>query len=237
MEHRKRLGLAIYEFIWCIDKVTKEIPESGGKQDGIVLGGAPVKVGQIAKDLGEDARVARRNLVSLAGEGYITRTRTPYGFSIKVRNSQKFKIWGERVDKSVQSDGIESGQKCPERVDKSVRNKEDHARNHAVKETQQKALRAELWNLLGIRPEEMPPLFREHAEQLYAGRNGDSATGFVGALMEGWKALGLGKHPPVLAQAAKRIREEAKNPAPAPIRPLPEMPFQKKKVGQCQPKN
>jgi hypothetical protein len=145
LEHRKRLGLAIYEFIWCIDKVTKEhATDSDGKSDGLVLGGASVKLQQIAKDLGEDYRTAQRNMDLLESENYITRKRTAYGFSVMVHNSRKFKIWGNRVDKSVQSgsgesgqmcpvSGVETGQKCPERLDRSVRNKEDHAVDHAVK--------------------------------------------------------------------------------------------------------
>ena len=79
----------------------------------------------------------------------------------------------------------------------------------------------------------MPPAFRELCEQLYAARNGQPLSEFVGACMDGWEALGGGKHPRAFVQAANRIREQEKNPPPAAIKPLPEMPFQTKKVGQC----
>jgi hypothetical protein len=95
----------------------------------------------------------------------------------------------------------------------------------------------ELWNLIGVSPQKMPPAFRELCEQLYAQKNGQPLAEFVGVCMDGWQALGGTRQPREFVHAANRIREQGKNPAPAPIRPLPEMPFQEKKVGQCQAKN
>ena len=86
LEHRNRLGLAIYEFIWCIDKVTRESPaDDAGKSDGVVLGGACVKLKDIARDLEEDYRTVQRNMDLLESENYITRKRTAYGFSIRIQ--------------------------------------------------------------------------------------------------------------------------------------------------------
>lgn len=238
LEHRRRMKSALWEFTWCIDKITEE-DENGV---GWVFGKAPVRAGQIAEDLDEDEKTARENLARLSREKFIIRRRTPYGFVIGVSNSRKFGIWKAReTGEKARSDG-RKGPFSPEETTgltgEKARNKEDAA------VTQQEDAAAEppardagVWNLLGFQPEEMPSLFRESAEQLYAKKNGQPLAEFVGALMEGWKALGLGKHPPLLAQAAKRIREEARNPVPAPIKSLPDLPFQEKKVGQCQTRN
>jgi hypothetical protein len=100
LEHRKRLGSAIWEFLWCLDKITAE-------KDGIgfVWHGAPVKARQVAADLQEEERLARCNLQKLQRQGYVQLRRTPYGQVIEVPNSFKFGIWGEqkRTDNSGQS--------------------------------------------------------------------------------------------------------------------------------------
>src|ERR1700730_120180 len=75
--HRKKIGPAIWEFLWCIDRVTRD--ENG---EGIVLGGAPVTVGKMARELGEHPNSARSHLDDLEKERYIVRTRTPYGYTI-----------------------------------------------------------------------------------------------------------------------------------------------------------
>jgi hypothetical protein len=87
-EHAGRIGEALWEFLWCIDKVTKE-------RDGVglVLGGAPVKLERIATDLSCGKETARRHFKKLEKEGYIRTRRTPYGQVIEVLNSRKFGIW------------------------------------------------------------------------------------------------------------------------------------------------
>jgi hypothetical protein len=67
---------------------------------------------------------------------------------------------------------------------------------------------------------------------LYATRNGQPISEFVGLCMDVWESRG-NKIPPRFARAAAEIREHEKNPPPAAIKPLPEMPFQTKTVGQC----
>ena len=100
LEHRKRLGSAIWEFLWCLDKITTE-------KDGIgfVWHGAPVKARQVAADLQEEERLVRCNLQKLQRQGYLRLRRTPYGQVIEVPNSFKFGIWGEqkRTDNLAQS--------------------------------------------------------------------------------------------------------------------------------------
>src|ERR1700684_707207 len=96
-EHYGRIGDALWEFLWCIDAITKE-------KDGIglVLGGSPVKLKRIVADLRADRETVRRHLKTLAIENYIRVTRTPYGQIIEVLNSKKFEIWRkEKPQKTV----------------------------------------------------------------------------------------------------------------------------------------
>jgi DNA-binding MarR family transcriptional regulator len=104
--HTQKIENALWEFIWLINKVTKE--ENGS---GLVLKGKPIKVEEISEDLKRTYKTVWRNLKKLETGGYINLKRCPYGFVITVNNSKKF---AERVDKNVQS-----------RYDKNVQNKED----------------------------------------------------------------------------------------------------------------
>ncbi len=93
-EHFCRIDSALWEFAWCIDRVTEE-----KRGVGIVLGGAPVKLEAIAADLnGSRKETIRMHLRSLEKEGYIRRRRTPYGHVIEVLNSRKFGIWKRQTD-------------------------------------------------------------------------------------------------------------------------------------------
>lgn len=231
LEHRKRLGLAIYEFIWCIDKVTQESPtENEGKSDGLVLGGACVKIKDIARDLNEGYRTARRNLDLLESENYITRKRTAYGFSIRVRNSKKFKIWGNRVARSGQSEGkengqkwpvstLESGQKWPLRVDKSGRNKEDHAVDHAVEETQQVAASPSNeplnpWKALGSDLPMGSPRFQKVFEHYFVTRNGNLLSDAMERTIQAANKRGV-KVPPPFFDAKREVERREAEATPA----------------------
>jgi hypothetical protein len=89
LEHREKIGSAIWEFLWCVDRVTVE--KNGV---GFVLGGQPVKIKRISDEVpGSDIETVRLHLESLEREKYIRRLRTPYGYKIEVLNSRKFGIW------------------------------------------------------------------------------------------------------------------------------------------------
>jgi len=82
-DHRKKIGPAIWEFLWCIDKTTKEITEDG-RNWGLVYSGKPVTCEVIAQEYGINERTIRRNLERLETEGYIKIIRAPYGLIIHV---------------------------------------------------------------------------------------------------------------------------------------------------------
>jgi hypothetical protein len=81
-EHKRKIGSAVWEFMWCLDKITRV----DAKGMGWVLGGKPVKLHEIG--MGHD-NTTSRNLAKLEEEGYLVVTRTPYGLSIKVCKAKK----------------------------------------------------------------------------------------------------------------------------------------------------
>jgi DNA-binding transcriptional ArsR family regulator len=82
-DHRERIGIALWEFLWCLDKITK-IDDKG---TGWVLGGKPINLAEVGLGMSEDT--VSRNLHKLEEEGYIKLIRTPYGISIRVSKAKK----------------------------------------------------------------------------------------------------------------------------------------------------
>lgn len=81
-EHKKKMGSAVWEFMWCLDKMTR-IDDKGR---GVVLGGKPIKLEEIG--MGHD-NTTSRNMHKLEDEGYITTTRTPFGMVIYINKPKK----------------------------------------------------------------------------------------------------------------------------------------------------
>lgn len=100
-EHQKKMGSAVWQFMWCLDKLTV-INEDG---EGKVLGGKPINLSDIS---GASIRTNSRNLNKLEKLGYIKLIHTPYGISIRVFKSKKI-FQKQGLDKS----GV------PKRSDKS----------------------------------------------------------------------------------------------------------------------
>jgi DNA-binding MarR family transcriptional regulator len=88
-QHKEHIGPALWEFLWLISKTTKEIEEDG-ETLGIVLGGIPIKIADIANEIGSSERTVKRNLARLKEYGYLETLRTPHGEVYKVRKSKKF---------------------------------------------------------------------------------------------------------------------------------------------------
>lgn len=83
--HRAKMGSAVWEFMWFIDKVTKV----DNKGMGWVLGGKPIKLEDMAKDLETHYMTISSNITKLEKAGYIKKIRTPYGLSIRVVQAKK----------------------------------------------------------------------------------------------------------------------------------------------------
>ncbi|MDQ0658793.1 hypothetical protein [Paenibacillus sp. W2I17] len=95
-DHYKNIGNAIWLFLWCISSTTKEIEEEETVW-GVVLGGKPMKLSEIAGYFGVNDKTVSRWMDALEQHQYINVTRAPRGLILKVRNSKK------RSDRNVQS--------------------------------------------------------------------------------------------------------------------------------------
>jgi hypothetical protein len=125
-EHYDRIGDAIWEFLWCIDKVTVE-------RDGVgmVLGGAPVKLEKIVAELkGSRKETVRLHFKRLVTEKYLMMRRTPYGQVIGVLNSKKFDIWKrkEKPQGTVSGDDSPTQEKREKRVSLPPEKRENRVR-------------------------------------------------------------------------------------------------------------
>ena len=112
-EHKKRIGPALWEFLWCIDRVTSESGQDGQKS-GIVLGGSPVSYSDVAKDLGVGKSTVKRNFERLEEEKYIDLKRTPYGHIITVNKSKKWSAKNSTGKSAKNGTSAESGTESAE---------------------------------------------------------------------------------------------------------------------------
>jgi hypothetical protein len=90
-DHRKRMGSAVWEFMWLLDKITSVSEEGIGK----VLGGRPIKLKEFGTGIVEPN--ISLNLTKLTEEGYINVIHAPYGLVITVNKARK--IFNQKSDK------------------------------------------------------------------------------------------------------------------------------------------
>ncbi len=123
-EHYKKIGNAIWLFLWCISSTTSE-KEKDGVVWGIVRGNQPHKLSDLSEVFGVNEKTVRRWLDVLEQHEYIRITRAPYGLVLTVKNSKRGYI--ERSDKSVQSENRDRTEMSnhSERVDKNVQSRSD----------------------------------------------------------------------------------------------------------------
>ncbi|HVB85102.1 MAG TPA: hypothetical protein VNK23_00345 [Candidatus Dormibacteraeota bacterium] len=195
LDHQVAIGPAIWVFLWCLDKITDE-------RDGIgyVLGGAPIKIGEIAAELKRSPRSVKRDIGQLK-TAYLQLRRTPYGYVIGVLNSKKFGIWRPwRQATNGPSLHKETGQKCPISrpkmaylLTKNGPGKEDPAVDPAIKAAARplaagtSTAKDSVWNFLGI--EHCGELhWRSFLESRWASRNGDSPAVLLGETVDAWVA-------------------------------------------------
>lgn len=127
-EHYKKIGSAIWLFLWFVSSTTKEV-ERDGLTWGIVLGNKPLKLKEMADVFGVNEKTVRRWLDDLEKNEYIKITRAPYGLIITVKNSKKYK--NNRMDKYVHSQTERTKMSEPEwtemsnHLDKNVHSNKD----------------------------------------------------------------------------------------------------------------
>lgn len=99
--HQKKMGSAVWQFMWCIDKITSINEEGVGK----VLGGKPIKLVEFR---GPSERTVSRNLNKLEKAGYLKLIHTPYGISIRVMKAKK-KFGGRDAKNGVPNRSAKNG--------------------------------------------------------------------------------------------------------------------------------
>jgi hypothetical protein len=91
-EHRKKIGAAIWVFLWCVANTTQEATAADGRAEGLVLGGHPVPLKRIALELDMSTDAVYEHLVLLADAGYIRKllhgNGRPNGYAVV--NSKRF---------------------------------------------------------------------------------------------------------------------------------------------------
>lgn len=226
-KHRQRIGPAIWEFLWCINAVTFE---RDGK--GFVLGGAPVNFTKIADGFDVNEQTIRLHFELLEKWSYIERTRTPRGYSIRVRNSAKFTRKPSRSDREGIPDhnaaliGKESPNTPTKIPDHSIKNPRSNKIKQLDKAIEQAASRSAVWDFLGVSGSRWPSEIQEVCSTLYRNKNGQTPVEFVGACMDGISVMGA-RIPSQLAQRAAELRAAKKQSSQEEIPELEAEPWAK----------
>lgn len=97
-KHRATIGVALWEFQWCVSRITREVDGVGS-----VCGGRMIKVSEIGEALGMSEREVRNNLGKLQAGGYLWIRRGRYGLYIDVLKSKRW----------VRKESPQSGPKLP----------------------------------------------------------------------------------------------------------------------------
>jgi hypothetical protein len=74
LDHCRRMGSSIWEYLWPLGHVTAEDLGGNGKSLGIVEHGNPVPTNRIACDLGRSSAATLTNLERLEAGNYIERS-------------------------------------------------------------------------------------------------------------------------------------------------------------------
>lgn len=232
-EHYDRIGDALWEFAWCIDRITEERDGVG-----IVLGGSPVKLRAIVSALkGSNRETVRRHLDSLEEENYIRRRRTPYGHVIEVLNSHKFGIWKKEKPQNDVSLGVEKHGFVQEKP-KSVQEKHGfvvYKEDAAVTQQKDAAVEAaatggclNLWKVLGSGLPMGSPRFQKIVEHYFATRNGSPLSEAMERAIQAANMRDIGV-PPQFFEAKRAVehreREELASPADRERPELEELPW------------
>jgi hypothetical protein len=94
--HCQKIGIAIWVFIWMIDRTTREVATEEGCAEGLVYGGKPIGARKIAQDLGMATRTVHAHIEQLIAAGYLRRIDygegLPSGYSVGRSKKWKHKL-------------------------------------------------------------------------------------------------------------------------------------------------
>lgn len=160
-KHFKKMGPAVWLFMWLLDKMTS-ISEEG---IGLVLGGKPIKYEEVKEDLEMSYATYKRWLSTLKKENYIITIRTPYGHTIKVCKAQKTfgqkhrQLKNELSKKKGESSNVSQRKlKNEPQIAQKSPNKEDKTVDKTVDKTRRRTPEKHLEYLMQIPPQDLKDL-------------------------------------------------------------------------------
>ena len=86
-KHVEAMGIALWCFLWCVNRVTTDRTDANGERWGQVLGGCRFNHQRIADELGLPLRSVRYQMDRLKTAGYLRITRCRDGQQVEVRHS------------------------------------------------------------------------------------------------------------------------------------------------------
>ena len=108
--HCQKIGIAIWVFIWMIDRTTKEVSTEDGRAEGLVYGGKAIRAREIVQDLGMATRTVHAHIEHLIAAGYLRRIDhgkgLPSGYTVVRSKKWKHKLFltvGEKPPVSPQN--------------------------------------------------------------------------------------------------------------------------------------
>lgn len=107
-KHVEKMGMAVWLYMFLIDKMTS-VAEDGR---GLVLGGRPLKYSEVKKELGISQNTYTRWVDKLLSYPYIEITRTPYGLVFRVLKAHK--RWKKRI--TINGESPKTERDSPEMV-------------------------------------------------------------------------------------------------------------------------
>jgi hypothetical protein len=93
LAHCQKIGIAVWVFLWMIDRTTKEVATTDGYAEGLVYGGRAIRAQEIGLELEMPARTIQAHLDRLVTFGYLRRIDRAQGVAsgYAVQRSKKWK--------------------------------------------------------------------------------------------------------------------------------------------------
>jgi hypothetical protein len=93
LAHCQKIGIALWVFIWLIDRTTREVPSANGCTEGLVYGGRAIRAHEIGRELEMPTRTVQAHLDRLVAYGYLRRINHAQGVAsgYAVLRSKKWK--------------------------------------------------------------------------------------------------------------------------------------------------
>ena len=155
-EHHKRIGPALWLFLWFIDKCTSERRTEDGGLEGLVLGGKALTAEHIAREAGESVRSVRYHVKRLEDHGYIRRLVHPgLASGYAVIKSKKFRRTAatparQELGTSLTKNSHLSDQNLPRNKEDITQTVQGHKNSTSQKPVTDKTIEVAQWKCVDL---------------------------------------------------------------------------------------